>query len=51
MLEFLSTKLFLLKDMLLICQIKSLLLIKLRMLFFWSYVTNDLNRGEIKGGF
>ena len=51
MLEFLSTKLFLLNDMLLICQKKSLLLIKLRMLFFWSYVINDLNGEEIKGSF
>ena len=50
MLEFLSTKMFLLKDMLLIGQRKFLLLIKLKIQFL-GLVINDLNCEEIIGSF
>ena len=51
MLEFLSTKISLLKDMLLIGQKKFLLLIKIKNTGPWTYVINNLNGEEIIGSF
>ena len=50
MLEFLSTKIFLLKDMSEVGQKKFLLLVKLKILFC-DYVISDMNDEEIIGTF
>ena len=51
MLEYLSTKTFLLKNMLLIGQKKFFLIKKVKNIVSWTYVINDLNDEKIIGSF